>query len=214
MAEFLVPPPIQNAIAESPAGLTPRVWARWFEAIRQQAMLGGGTEGPAGPQGEQGEPGPTGPAGPQGDVGPTGATGPIGPEGPQGPPGDPAPGPSDEYIQDLMATTMNDSAHINWTYNDTLNFLSCDLFASSINTADLTNDAVTYAKIQNVTDNRLLGRSAGSAGDVQELTVGAGLQLTGGVLSALATTFQAQIDALNARLTALEQPNLSEGTPT
>ena len=31
--------------------------------------------------------------------------------------------------------------------------------------------------------------------------------------AAMATTLQAQIDALNARLTALEQPNLSEGTP-
>lgn len=31
--------------------------------------------------------------------------------------------------------------------------------------------------------------------------------------AAMATTFQAQLDALNARLTALEQPNLSEGTP-
>lgn len=83
-----------------------------------------------------------------------------------------------------MATTMNDSPHINWTYNDTLNYLSCDLYGSSINTADLTNDGVTYAKIQNVTDNRLLGRSAGSAGDVQEITVGTGLALAAGVLTA------------------------------
>lgn len=44
------------------------------------------------------------------------------------------------------------------------------------------NDAVTYAKIQNVTDNRLLGRSAGSSGDVQEITVGPGLTLSGGSL--------------------------------
>jgi hypothetical protein len=43
--------------------------------------------------------------------------------------------------------------------------------------------AVTYAKIQNVTDARLLGRSAGSAGSVQEITIGAGLSLSGGVLS-------------------------------
>lgn len=114
----------------------------------------------------------------QGPPGPPGATGPAGPQGDPG-----TPGPTDEQIQDLMATTMNDSAHINWTYNDALNYLSCDLFAASVNTADLTNDGVTYAKIQPVTDNRLLGRSAGSAGDVQELTVGGGLTLAGGVLN-------------------------------
>ena len=43
--------------------------------------------------------------------------------------------------------------------------------------------AVTYAKIQDVADSRLLGRSAGSAGVVQELTVGSGLTLSGGTLS-------------------------------
>lgn len=53
----------------------------------------------------------------------------------------------------------------------------------TIATAGIANDAVTYTKIQNVTDARLLGRSAGSAGDVQELTIGTGLQLSGGVLS-------------------------------
>jgi hypothetical protein len=46
------------------------------------------------------------------------------------------------------------------------------------------NDAVTYAKIQNVTDARLLGRSAGTNGDVQEITVGTGLSLSAGSLTA------------------------------
>lgn len=45
------------------------------------------------------------------------------------------------------------------------------------------NDVVTYAKMQNVTDGRLLGRSSGSSGDVQEITVGNGLSLSGGDLS-------------------------------
>lgn len=52
--------------------------------------------------------------------------------------------------------------------------------------ATIANDAVTYAKIQNVTDARLLGRSAGSAGDCQEITVGTGLSLSGGSLTASA----------------------------
>lgn len=48
------------------------------------------------------------------------------------------------------------------------------------------NDAVTYAKLQNVTDARLIGRSAGSNGDAQEITVGTGLSLSAGSLTATA----------------------------
>jgi hypothetical protein len=55
---------------------------------------------------------------------------------------------------------------------------------NTVATADIDNDAVTYAKIQNVTDARLLGRSAGSGGDVQEIPVGSGLILSAGVLTA------------------------------
>jgi hypothetical protein len=43
---------------------------------------------------------------------------------------------------------------------------------------------VLYSMMPSVTDARLLGRSAGSAGDAQEITVGTGLSLSGGTLSA------------------------------
>lgn len=48
------------------------------------------------------------------------------------------------------------------------------------------NAAITYAKIQDVTAaSRILGRGAGGgSGDVQELTLGAGLSMAGTVLSA------------------------------
>jgi hypothetical protein len=47
------------------------------------------------------------------------------------------------------------------------------------------NDAVSYAKIQNVsTTSRLLGRASAGAGDVEEITIGSGLTLTGTTLSA------------------------------
>lgn len=63
MAEPLTPPPIQNAIAEGPRGLTPRVWARWFAALEYHLKSGGGTQGPPGPPGPEGPPGPQGPPG-------------------------------------------------------------------------------------------------------------------------------------------------------
>jgi hypothetical protein len=49
------------------------------------------------------------------------------------------------------------------------------------NTWTVDNDAITYAKIQNVSAaSRILGRgSAGGAGDTEEITVGAGLQMSG-----------------------------------
>lgn len=50
------------------------------------------------------------------------------------------------------------------------------------------NDAVTYAKIQNVTSGRLLGRSSAGSGDTEELTVGTGLSLSGGTLAATASS--------------------------
>ena len=46
-----------------------------------------------------------------------------------------------------------------------------------------TTTGVTYAKIQHVTDARLIGRSAGTNGVPQEITVGAGLSLASGALT-------------------------------
>jgi hypothetical protein len=46
-----------------------------------------------------------------------------------------------------------------------------------------TTTGVTYAKIQHVTDARLIGRSAGTNGVAQEITVGSGLSLASGALT-------------------------------
>lgn len=46
--------------------------------------------------------------------------------------------------------------------------------------ATVANDAVTYAKIQNVsTTDRLLGRDAAGSGDIEELSVSGGIEFTG-----------------------------------
>ncbi len=50
----------------------------------------------------------------------------------------------------------------------------------AVTTAKILNDAVTYAKLQNVSvTDRLLGRDTAAAGDVEELTVGGGVEFTG-----------------------------------
>jgi len=55
-------------------------------------------------------------------------------------------------------------------------------------TTTIANDAVTYAKIQNVTTNRLLGRATAGSGDVEEITLGSGLSFTGTTLNVTAGT--------------------------
>lgn len=58
-----------------------------------------------------------------------------------------------------------------------------------VTTAKVSDRAVTAAKFLSVTAARLLGRFAGTAGDVQEVSIGTGLALSGaGVLSASATS--------------------------
>lgn len=67
------------------------------------------------------------------------------------------------------------------------------------------NDAVTYAKIQNVSASRLLGRRSGSSGDVEEVQIGAGLSISAGAQLAASVTgisinsvASADVDLLNA----------------
>lgn len=50
---------------------------------------------------------------------------------------------------------------------------------STITVTELSNDAVTFAKIQNITTDRLLGRDTALTGDTEELTVGGGIEFTG-----------------------------------
>lgn len=51
--------------------------------------------------------------------------------------------------------------------------------SGNIQTADIDDDQVTYAKIQDVVTDRLLGRDTAGTGNVEELTVGGGIEFTG-----------------------------------
>jgi microcystin-dependent protein len=54
--------------------------------------------------------------------------------------------------------------------------------SSSATVWTVDNDAITYAKLQNITaTDRLLGRDSASAGDVEEIAVSGGLEFTGGL---------------------------------
>ena len=65
--------------------------------------------------------------------------------------------------------------------------LTSDVTGSGVGSfaATIANDAVTYAKMQNVSAaSRLLGRGDSGSGDVQEITLGANLTMTGTTLAA------------------------------
>lgn len=56
---------------------------------------------------------------------------------------------------------------------------AASLADNSVSTAKLQGDAVTFAKMQNVTSDRLLGRDTASSGDVEEISLTNGLEFTG-----------------------------------
>lgn len=70
---------------------------------------------------------------------------------------------------------------------DTLTLTSTDLSVTGNSTTDtvtfdIKNDAVTFAKMQNIATNRLLGRAAAGTGDIEALATGNNLSFAGGVI--------------------------------
>lgn len=83
-----------------------------------------------------------------------------------------------------------------------------------IGTAMIGNDAVTYAKIQNVSAaSRLLGRgSASGAGDTQEITLANGVTMNGTQLEADTTFLDARYEPKSTTTTLSSNVTLTTGT--
>lgn len=91
-------------------------------------------------------------------------------------------GYTDEQAQDAVGAMVDSSLnYVDGTPLLQRAALTGDVTASAgSNSTTIANDAVTYAKMQNVSaTDRLLGRDTASAGDVEELTVGGGVEFTG-----------------------------------
>ena len=78
---------------------------------------------------------------------------------------------TDENAQDAVGTILTDGSIIDFTYNDATPSIAATVIAGSIGTTQLTDDGVTYAKLQNIsTNNRILGRITAGPGNAEELT--------------------------------------------
>lgn len=87
----------------------------------------------------------------------------------------------------------------------------------TIDTADVTNAAITFAKMQDVSTGVLLGRSTSGTGDIETISVGSGLTLSAGTLTSSATyTNEEAQDAVGNILTNSDsiQFAYSDGTPS
>lgn len=96
---------------------------------------------------------------------------------------DVVPDPSGATGQDYIRVNAGMTAYEFRTLAQTISDIGLDAlaFLATVGTTEMDNDAVTYAKMQNVSAaSRLLGRgSAAGSGDPEELTAGTGLSVSG-----------------------------------
>jgi hypothetical protein len=87
-------------------------------------------------------------------------------------------------VMGRSANTIGDPADIHAADNDTVfgRFANVMAFAT-VPTAGITDNAVTFAKMQTITTARLLGRNTAGTGNVEQLAIGTGLALSGTTLS-------------------------------
>lgn len=86
-----------------------------------------------------------------------------------------------EHTSGTFATDLSNGKWVAMTSstpaNDSVSTVKLQDLA--VSTAKIAADAVTFAKMQNITSDRLIGRDTAAAGDPEELTVGGGLEFTG-----------------------------------
>lgn len=84
---------------------------------------------------------------------------------------------TDERAEDAVGGILTDTATIDFTYNDAGNTI----------TADVKDGSITFAKMQAITDQRLLGAQGGTV--VEEIAIGTGLLLSSNTLSTTITQY-------------------------
>jgi hypothetical protein len=98
-----------------------------------------------------------------------------------------APSTDRNYVTDIKAVVLSNTTGTN-TGDQTIT-LTGDVTGTGTGTftSTIANSAVTYAKMQNVTAGKLLGSTNTSAAAPGEVTIGTGLSLTNGTLTASGT---------------------------
>jgi len=81
---------------------------------------------------------------------------------------------ANESSQDAVGGILINTSTIDLTYLDGVPSIS----------ADVNDNAITFAKMQTIGTQKLLGRSTAGTGNVEQITIGSGLNLTGGTLTA------------------------------
>lgn len=98
----------------------------------------------------------------------------------------------------LNATTASGSVTSVGILSSDLSVSGSPITSSGNITLNINNSAVTYAKIQNIPNQRILGRYSASTGIVQEIQIGSGLALnvSTGVLSATGSSGSSCFDTI------------------
>jgi hypothetical protein len=98
-----------------------------------------------------------------------------------------APSTNRNYVTDIKAGVLSNTSGTN-TGDQTIT-LTGDVTGTGTGTftSTIANSAVTYAKMQNINSGKLLGSTFSSAAAPGEVTIGSGLSLSGGNLTATGT---------------------------